>query len=85
MNNQLRIAVVNACGNKEAQRKLHYEGDQNLRICLLIQELLKQEAYDAISITEIPYNALKQLRKYMGGLYSLFPPRLYGNQGKMEI
>lgn len=62
---KISIVDVNACSNKEAQKKLRFRGDGDARIILLIEELLKKQAYSIISLRELTYSALCKLERVL--------------------
>ncbi len=63
---RLNLVEISACGYKNANKKLNFTGgDRNARIQLLIQELLRKDKWDLISVRNFPYNALLKIQEDM--------------------
>lgn len=63
---KVSIVEINACSNQEAQKKLRFnKGDGDARVILLIEEIIKKQAYNIISLRELTYSALIKLERLL--------------------
>ena len=62
---KISIVEINACSNQEAQKKLRFKGDGDARVILLIEEIIKKQAYNIISLRELTYSALIKLERLL--------------------
>lgn len=69
---KLTFLEVNACGNRQAEKKLNFKRDMDFRISFLMQELAKRQA-SVISVRDIPWHTLKKVQKTLSFLgYRMF-------------
>ena len=61
--NELNIIEVSACGNRQAEKKLKYQGNMNDRINTLIKKVLQKGTWHLISVRDIPYRSLNLLEE----------------------
>lgn len=62
---KISIAEINACSNQEAQKKLQSRCNGDARVILLIEEIIKKQAYNIISLRELTYSALIKLERLL--------------------